>query len=250
MNRRAVLRSCVAMLLLVSMVRSEDLPAGFLDRSIEDDSGAHGYVVFQPTGEAPADGWPVIMFLHGSGQRGHDNRRQLRVGLGPVVQEHPEQFPAIVIFPQCDALSVLVGWMPDGENGKRALAILDRTMQEFPTNPDRVYLTGISMGGIGTWAHAMETPDRWAAIVPICGGGRTGKVDRIAHLPTWCFHGTADLTVPVGFSRTMIRAIQEAGGEPKFTEYRGVGHDSWEQAYAEPELWPWLFEQRRVLPSR
>jgi len=101
------------------------------------------------------------------------------------------------------------------------------------------------MGGMGTWSVAMAHPERWAAIVPICGRGDTGKAERIKDIPTWVFHGDADPTVPVAGSRDMVTAIKAAGGNPKYTEYPGVGHNSWDRAYGTKELWTWLLEQKK-----
>jgi predicted peptidase len=225
------------------------LPAGdFQDRKIEDPSGSHGYVVYTPPGFDRSKTYPLVLFLHGSGERGTDNRRQLRVGLGPSLREDPSRCPAIVLFPQAESEArwPVEVWAPGQPDGKRALEILDRTTAEFRIDPDRVYLTGISMGGIGSWRQAAADPDRWAAVVPICGGGHSGHADRLIQLPIWCFHGGADFVVPTAFSRQMIQAIQKAGGSPKYTEYPGVGHDSWDKAYREPELWSWLFAQNRA----
>ncbi len=250
---------CLAVLGLMVFAQSTaagDLTTGFLDRTITDESGEHKYVLYVPPGYDPANKWPAILFLHGSGERGRDNRRQINQGLGPAIRKDPQRCPAIVIFPQAESKDLIPVnvWAPAAPDGKRALQILDRTIDEYAIDSDRVYLTGISMGGIGTWKQATADPDRWAAIVPICGGGDQQEAHRIAHLPTWCFHGTADATVPIAFSRIMIRAIEKAGGQPRFTEYPGVGHFSWKPAYDEPELWTWLFAQKRsaatATPSR
>ena len=108
----------------------------------------------------------------------------------------------------------------------------------------RVYLTGLSMGGFGTFALAAAYPDRWAAIAPVCGGGDPRQAGRIKHIPCWCFHGDRDEAVRVEHSRRMVAALRAAGGTPKYDEYKGVGHNSWDRAYGTPELYPWLLEQR------
>lgn len=231
-----------------SRALASDTPSGFLDKTISDDAGEHKYVLYVPPSYDPAKRWPAILFLHGSGERGTDNRRQINQGLGPAIRKDPGRCPAIVIFPQAESKDLIPVnvWAPTAPDGKRALAILDRTLDEYSIDTDRIYLTGISMGGIGTWKQAIADPKRWAALVPICGGGDQQEAHRIAHLPVWCFHGTADTTVPIAFSRIMIQAIQKAGGTPRFTEYPEVGHASWRPAYDEPELWSWLFAQRRA----
>ena len=116
---------------------------------------------------------------------------------------------------------------------------------KYPIDPTRIYVTGLSMGGMGTWSLAMAMPDKWAAIAPICGRGDTKTADKIKDLPTWAFHGDADPAVNVSGSRDMIAAIKKAGGQPKYTEYPGVGHNSWDQAYATDELYTWLLEQKK-----
>jgi predicted esterase/lysophospholipase L1-like esterase len=224
---------------------------GFLDKTITDDAGEHKYVVFIPKAYDPGQKWPVILFLHGAGERGDDNRKQVEVGLGPAVRKREAQFPFIAIFPQCeDAKSrPIVGWSPEGPDGQRAIAILEQVEKEYSTDPERIYLTGLSMGGYGTWAAAAKYPDRFAAIVPVCGGGKTEIAPKIAHLPIWCFHGDADFAVPVARSRELIEALKEAGAQPKYTEYPGVGHNSWDAAYGTEELYPWLLSHRRGKPA-
>ena len=232
---------------MASQVHAEDLKTGFIDKVLVDDDGEHRYVVYVPADYTPDKAWPIILFLHGSGTRGTDNRRHLNEGLGTAIREDPSRCPAIVVFPQASS-KVLVPvnvWFPTSPDGKRALEMLAVTQKDYVTDPDRVYLTGLSMGGIGSWAHAMNDPDRWAAVVPICGGGNTNQVEKIAHLPIWVFHGTLDTTVPVTFSRTMVKSLKKAGGDPRYTEYPKAGHNSWNAAYREPELWPWLLSQKR-----
>src|SRR5206468_3124323 len=112
--------------------------------------------------------------------------------------------------------------------------------KEYKVDPKRVYLTGLSMGGYGTWSLATAYPDRWAAIVPVCGAGNPEKAYRLKHVPCWCFHGDDDKAVPVRRSRDMILALKLAGGQPRYDEYAGVGHNSWDQAYGTPELYDWL----------
>jgi predicted peptidase len=247
--KRVFCESLLLGLVMSGVVRGADGPAPgeFLDRVISDEAGEHGYVIYTPPGFKKEQVYPVVLFLHGSGERGTDNKKQLRVGLGPALREDPTRCPAIVIFPQAEskARMPIEVWAPTQPDGKRALSMLDRTTQEYKIDADRVYLTGISMGGMGSWRQAMADPDRWAAVVPICGGGNSAQASVLVQMPIWCFHGGADLVVPTAFSRQMINALKKAGGEPKYTEYPGVGHDSWSQAYREPELWSWLFAQNR-----
>jgi len=213
---------------------------GFLDRVYKDSDGKEAkYVLFVPF-DYGEKAYPVILFLHGSGESGSDGKKQAAQGLGNAIKKREKDFPCIVVFPQSQKRT----WKADSDDSKRALEILELVQKEYKTDPKRVYLTGLSMGGYGTWALAAKYPDRWAAIVPICGGGDPADADKIKNIPCWCFHGDADKAVLVERSRDMIAALKKAGGEPKFTEYPGVPHNSWDKAYATPELWDWLLKQQ------
>ena len=235
------------------------IPAAFARRDITIGGVRYPYQLFAPRSRRKRR--PVVLFLHGSGERGDDGEKQLHVGLGPVLVERAREFPAIVVLPQAPAGAV---WADSA--ARAALAALDATIAEFGADEDRIYLTGISMGGYGTWELALQQPDRFAALVPICGGlrpllaapdiavtalaGMTGEIHdiaaaKLAHIPSWIFHGSADKSVPVAESREMAAALERAGAPVRYTEFRGVGHNSWDRAYAEPELWGWLFAQRR-----
>ncbi len=202
--------------------------------------------------------YPVVLFLHGAGERGDDNEAQLKyfpTWMGETKMR--EKHPCFVIAPQCrKGKSWSVGnWgskdssaMPKEPTDqlKVAVAILDNALKTLPIDEKRVYLTGLSMGGYGSWELAMRQPERFAAVAPICGGGDESQAERIAKLPVWAWHGDDDKAVPVDRSRNMIEAIKKAGGEPKYTELKGVGHDSWTTAYTrEDGVVPWLFEQVR-----
>lgn len=230
---------------------------GFLDRSVEIDGLTYPYQVFVPRSYDAATRWPVVLFLHGAGERGSDGLQQTAVGIGSAIRWSPERYPAIVVMPQSPADS---NWQ--GAAARAALAALDATEAELSTDPDRVYLTGLSMGGNGTWYVAYHNPNRFAAIVPICGwvewGGRDPVVplegdgspvqrvaDRLAHLPIWIWHGEVDSVVPVEESRKMAAALEAAGADVRYTEVPGVDHDSWDPAYGSPAMTDWLFAQRR-----
>ena len=220
---------------------------GFLDRTIKDADGKEAkYVLFVPDGYK-ADGdkaYPVILFLHGSGETGDDGKKQSGTGLGPAIRNEEKagkHFPFFVVFPQSQERT----WKADSKDGQRAIAILDAVEKDYKIDEKRQYLTGLSMGGFGTWSLAEKYPDRWAAIVPVCGGGNPADVKAIKDIPCWVFHGEADKTVNVEKGRQMVAALKEAGGKPKFTEYPGVGHNSWDKAYATPELYEWLLEQHK-----
>ncbi len=220
---------------------------GFVNRVLRDDAGEHKYVVFVPHDYTADREWPVLLFLHGAGERGADGELQVKVGLGPAIRAREKTFPFIAVFPQAEDRQGPIRrvWFPDAPDGKRALAMLAEVEKSYRIDKDREYLTGLSMGGYGTWAHAATAPDRWAAIAPICGGGDPAWAEKIAHLPIWCFHGADDRAVPPDESRKMIDALKKAGGQPKYDEYPGVGHNSWDRAYGTDELYAWLLKQRR-----
>src|SRR5262249_31825807 len=147
---------------------------------------------------------PVILFLHGAGETGTDGDKQARVGLGRAIRQREKTFPFIAIFPQSQKRS----WRAGSEDGQRAQRLPATMQKEYKTDPKRVYLTGLSMGGYGTWSMAMKYPQRWAAIVPVCGGGDPNQADKIKDIPCWCFHGDADTAVNVDKSRHMIKTLE------------------------------------------
>lgn len=209
------------------------------------DGDVTAYRVYEPAAPEPL---PLILFLHGAGESGTDDMLPTTVGIGPAIEANPERFPALVVFPQA---SRGYGWR--GFNLAAAAAALDDVEARYNVDRDRVYVTGISMGGYGTWLLALQQPDRFAAAVPVCGGlDRTSSTlsfpqaaERLASLPQWVFHGDADDIIPVQTSRAVVRALRSAGADVRYTEYAGVKHNSWDRAYAEPELMPWLLRQRR-----
>jgi predicted peptidase len=230
---------------------------GFVSREVMVDGATYRYRVFAPTDRRGP--LPVVLFLHGSGERGSDGALQTFVGLGPAVKARDGGFPAIVVFPQSPNDST---W--SGAPARAAIAALDAATQEFGGDRNRTYLTGVSMGGYGTWELALQNPGRFAAIAPVCGGvrplgsgiihltnvpadsiaGPAYVAHQLAHVPTWIFHGSNDGAVPVAYSREMAAAMRAVGAPVHYTEYPGVGHNSWESAYAEPALWRWMFAQR------
>jgi len=214
------------------------------------------YLLLKPKDFGPAKNYPLVMFYHGAGERGDDNKSQWKNGV-EVFQapENRAKFPCFVIAPQCpkDKQWVNVPWGDDsevqpaepGEELKLSLEILESVRKEFPIDPSRLYVMGLSMGGYATWDVISRYPDLFAAAVPICGGGDEKTAAKIKDLPVWAFHGGADNVVKTIRTRNMIAAIKDAGGNPKYTEYPGVGHGSWGPAFRDPELLPWLFEQKR-----
>lgn len=196
------------------------------------------YLLFLPEGYQRDSGkkWPLILFLHGAGERGNDINK-VKIHGPPKFVAHKKDFPFIVVSPQCPENS----WWETF----KLLALLDEIQAVYRVDPDRVYLTGLSMGGFGTWDLSIRAPERFAAIVPICGGGNPILVQRIKDIPVWVFHGDKDGAVPVERSDEMVAALKKAGADVKYTRYEGVDHDSWTRTYDNPELYTWLLSHKR-----
>jgi len=194
------------------------------------------YLLSLPTGyEKSTQPWPLVLFLHGSGESGSDLNK-VKVHGPPKLVESNGPFPFILVSPQSSGR----GWNPEVLNG-----LLDALIKEYRVDKDRVYLTGLSMGGYGTWTLAAAYPEKFAAIAPICGGGNPADASKLAKLPTWVFHGAKDTSVPLKRSEEMVEALKAAGGDPKFTVYPEVGHDSWTATYDNPDFYKWLLAQKR-----
>ena len=183
--------------------------------------------------------WPLIVFLHGAGERGTNVQLVAVHGPPKIVQQNPA-FPFVVLSPQC----------PEGSswNVETLNALLDETIARHAIDPKRVYLTGLSMGGYGSWAWAAANPERFAAVVPICGGGDPMPVrlasgprrDRLSRLPVWAFHGAKDNVVALTESQRMVDTYQMIGNSARLTVYPEAGHDSWTETYGNPALYEWL----------
>jgi len=236
---------------------------GFLDRRISVKGTAYKYQVFVPENWSPKQKWPIILFLHGAGERGSDGLLQTDVGLPHAVRLDRSRFPAVIVIPQC----LKDNWWQTPQMEEMALAALTAATKEFKGDAKRTYLTGLSMGGYGSWDLAAKYPGKFAAVVPICGGivipehlkqmrpdlAATSYPDdprsyeevakKIGKTPVWIFHGGADDVVSVEGSRKLDAALKAAGGNVRYTEYPGVGHNSWDKAYAEPELMTWMLSQ-------
>lgn len=223
------------------LLNAQDPKVGFIDRAYEDPAGKEfKYVLFVPYTYNGETAFPLIVYLHGSGAVGDDGKKPSMLSLGANIRKSEKEFPFFALFPQARQT-----WDAESDDANRALAMLDDVQKEFEIDARRVALTGQSLGGYGTWSIAAAHPDRWAAIVPVCGGGDTTSANALKDIPCWCFHGADDQIVKVENSRKMIAAIKEAGGAPKYTEYPGVGHNSYENAYATRELYQWLLLQKR-----
>jgi len=225
-----------------SSLAAADAKTGFIDKVFKDADGAeHKYVVYVPANHSADKPSPIMLFLHGSGETKGGSKQPVEVGMGPAIKAREKTFPFIVVIPQ----SVNRTWQAASPDGKRALAMLEAATKEYNGDPKQTYLTGLSMGGYGTWSMAAAFPDKWAAIAPICGRGDPKTAEKLKDLPIWCFHGDADTAVKVEGSRGIIKAIEAAGGKPKYTEYPGVGHNSWDKAYGTDELYTWLLTNKK-----
>lgn len=264
---RAVVPMTILTLAVPALLLAQVPGPRFLERSVRFGDVSYAYKVYVPPGFDPSRTWPVILYLHGAGERGTDGVRQTEIGLGRALRANPERFPAVIVFPQAPPGQI---WL--GDLARAATTALDQTITEFRGDPERVYLAGLSMGAYGIWVLAFENPDRYAAIVSVSGGivppgGRraalaqlppTLQADdpyaataaRVKGIPAWLFHGAADPTVPVTESRQIVSALRQVGASPRYTEYEGVAHNSWDRAFAEPGLPKWLLAQRRNRGAR
>jgi len=231
------------------------METGFLNRN-----AGIPYSVYVPSNYSRQAKWPVILFLHGSGESGSDGIKQTAVGLPQAVRLFPERFPALIVMPQ----SVRERPWVDPKLQNAALGALDATLAEFSADSDRVYLTGLSKGGAGAWYLAMRARERFAALVPVCGRIEPGKTSTASwdgietvgfeaaaakigpKLPVWVHHGSADNTVPVDQSRQMVAALKAVGNPVQYSEYEGVNHNSWDRTYQNAAFAQWLFAQHRT----
>jgi predicted peptidase len=196
-----------------------------------------GYLVFLPAGyNRSKKKWPLILFLHGSGERGDDLKLVKKHGLPKIVEQDPH-LPFVVVSPQCPkdqwwSMEVLA-------------ALLDSMERKYRIDKKRVYVTGLSLGGYATWQLAIEYPKRFAAIAPICGGSNTHLAGKIKHLPIWVFHGAKDKVVPIDESRKMVSALRKWGADVRLTVYPKAGHDSWTRTYENKRLYDWFLSHRQ-----
>ena len=201
------------------------------------------YLLYLPDAYAASDApWPLLLFLHGAGERGEDLAKVEVHGPPRLIARENKTLPFVVVSPQCPEDA----WWTDGLQIETLNALLDHIVATCRIDEDRIYVTGLSMGGFGTWRLACEYPDRFAAIAPICGGGDPFRVRKIRHLPVWAFHGAKDTVVPLKASEDMVEALKRAGGEVELTVYPEAGHDSWTETYDNPALYEWLLAHTRA----
>jgi predicted peptidase len=262
--RLAVIVSFLVFSMAAAPRSSARIPqTGFLDRTISIRGTTYKYQVFVPEDWSAKQKWPIILFLHGAGERGSDGLLQTDVGLPHAIRLDRSRFHTVVVIPQC----LKDSWWPTPQMEELALAALAAASKEFKGDTKRTYLTGLSMGGYGSWSLAAKYPGKFAAVVPICGGivlpehlrqqrpdlASTAYPDeaksyeevakKIGKTPVWIFHGGADEVVPPEGSRKLDQALKAAGGDVRYTEYPGVGHNSWDKAYADPELMTWMLSK-------
>lgn len=210
------------------------------------------YRLLKPVNPQALERFPLIIFLHGSGERGSDNEAQIKHIKNLVLDtKNRGKYPCYVLAPQCPKNGL---WAEHNKGGsvkshptkpmQLVIQLIEQISKEYPIDLSRVYVTGVSMGGYGTWDLLARYPEKFAAGVPVCGGGDERTASKLAEIPIWAFHGALDDIVSPRQSRTMIQAIQKAGGKPGYTEYPDIKHESWVPAYQEPHLLPWLFKQK------
>jgi predicted peptidase len=188
--------------------------------------------------------WPLVLFLHGAGERGVDLEKVKIHGPPKLIAAEGKHFPFVIVSPQCPE----DGWWSNEAQIEMLDALLDHIVDRYRVEENRIYVTGLSMGGFGAWQLAIRYPGRFAAIAPICGGGNPEDASSIRHLPVWAFHGAEDQVVAVERSQEMVDALEKAGGNVTFTIYPQTGHDSWTQTYDNPKLYQWLLKHQR--PAR
>lgn len=201
----------------------------------ETETARLGYLLHLPPDYKEESGqkWPLILFLHGKGERGDDLQVVKKHGIARIAEEQPD-FPFIAVSPQCPEES---WWVQETEALK---ALLDFILAAYPVDRKRVYLTGLSMGGYGAWALGSAYPEMFAAVAPVCGGGDPDKVCALKDTPVWTFHGDEDEIVPFSETAKMVQALTACKGKVTLTIYKDVGHDSWTETYANPELYKWF----------
>ncbi|MBM3964029.1 MAG: phospholipase [Planctomycetes bacterium] len=214
------------------------------------------YRLIKPVGYKPGKKYPLVLFLHGAGERGNDNAAQLKHAAKDLCSpELRSKYPAYVLAPQCPNNKKWseVDWSKDAselpespsDSMQTIKELLDDMVENAGIDRNRIYITGLSMGGYGTWDAIARYPNFFAAAAPICGGGDPKTVNKFRSLPIWCFHGAKDPVVRVGRSREMVEALKAVGSPIQYTEYPDLQHDSWTKTYANSEFYDWLFAQRR-----
>lgn len=261
MRRRAIGAAAVMLALSLPAAVGAGRETGFLNRTLMVDGRPHAYQVYVPADYTPKRAWPVVLSLHGAGERGSDGLLQTEIGLGTALRRYSDRYPLIAVFPQAP---------PDtrwpGASSRIALGALDATLEEFHCDRDRVYLTGLSMGGNGAWYLAYRDTTRWAAVLVACGWVNPNAnhptaepvvppadgpaietlAERLRRVPIWQYHGAVDDVISPADSRRLAAVLDSLGAPAHYTELPGVGHGCWDAAYASPEVAAWLLAQHRA----
>lgn len=225
-----------------------------MEKKVYSDGSGHAlpYQLLHPEYDDGQTLYPLVLFLHGAGERGTDNESQTKHGVPEFARpENRKKYPCFLAAPQCPEEERWSDWSVEKQADepswplRMAFELVGELQKEYSIDAKRLYITGLSMGGFGTWDLLRRYPHVFAAGVPICGGGDSTAAATIVHIPVWAFHGARDQAVPVRFSRNMIAALKRAGGKPRYTEYANVGHHSWVPAYQDAEMFAWLFAQKR-----
>ena len=246
---------------MMSAEEPQSLELLYEARQVKDETGNQlPYRFLAPRSEirdgAPDQKFPLVLFLHGAGERGDDNKRQFIHGLRDLSQSSLRgRHPSFVVAPQCPSGQrwVDVNWGGKTHEMKEqptppmqtVLSLIHQLLKTEPVDPDRIYVVGLSMGGYGTFDLVQRHPELIAAGIAICGGGDPSRGTAFQQVPMWVVHGSADPVVPVVRSQAMVAAIRKAGGVAIYTEYDGVGHDSWSETFANALVWDWLYAQRK-----
>ncbi|MGK6350572.1 prolyl oligopeptidase family serine peptidase [Parapedobacter sp. DT-150] len=254
-----ILSSC---LLVVMAAHAQDFSA-FQAKHLIHRGDTLPYRILYPNDYDPKGTYPVLFFLHGAGERGNDNAKQLTHGGALFLNDSLRAaFPAIIVFPQCPTASfwsnVAIETAPAGkrefyfrtggrpsQSMRLLLRLVKQVVDEEAVDPQRVYIGGLSMGGMGTYEALRRKPKVFAAAFAICGGDHTANVKKYAHVPLWIFHGEQDDVVPATHSHVIVTELKRIGASPKYTFYPRANHNSWDSAFAEPDFLPWLFSHEK-----
>ena len=238
------LTACVAVSVNRSAAAERGEPGRQMERRIETQivrAVAGRYLIYLPEGYDSTRLWPLLLFLHGAGERGDDLERVAIHGPPRLIREATMDFPFIVVSPQ----------VPEDRTWSTLFldALIEEISATHAVDEDRIYVTGLSMGAYGAWHVAFEFPDRFAALAPISGGGTITGPCTIRHVPVWVFHGALDPVVPVWHSDELVERLRDCDGHVRYTRYDDAGHDAWTRTYANSELYEWLLQHRRTQPG-
>jgi predicted peptidase len=253
---RIILRA-VLLLMVSTSLMAQKQPSLFDKLLLVNKGDTLPYRLLKPVNPGSKEQFPLVIFLHGAGERGKDNEVHIKHISELFLDERNRgKYPCYLVAPQCpkndqwaDYSGNEVGASEATKPLQMVMRLIEQITKEYPIDQTRIYITGLSMGGFGTWDLLSRYPNKFAAAIPICGGGSPLSAPQIKHIPIWAFHGALDPIVPPQKSREMVLALQEAGGIPGYTEYPDVEHDSWVHAYKEPHLIHWLFKQKLGTPT-